>query len=154
LFLTTLHASAGRWRGALGIIGIVIIAAMIGQTSIGHTMLQRVGLSAESTGYTSLSFLRPLSLPQSLTARQQEINVSFVINNHANTRQDYQWSLRLLQQGSSRKIDDGQIKLAPERLGIINRSIPISCAAGRVQIVVGLGRPAESIDAWATCGTR
>jgi hypothetical protein len=128
-----------------------MIAALIGQTNIGHTILKRTGLSAEQAGYTSLSFSNPLSLPHSPVSKRQGLLVSFVINNQADTSQDYLWSLRLLQQGASPEVDSGQLELAPGRLETINRSVNLRCVAGRVKIVVELVKPEESIDAWVDC---
>jgi hypothetical protein len=152
--LSTLLRKGAGWRGAISLISVVVAAAAIGQTSTGQEILQRAGLSAASSGYTSLSFLHPLSLPQSLTRKRQEVQVSFVIGDHDSASQSYQWSLHLLQQGSAREAGSGQIKLNPEQTETIDKSVSISCGEGRVQIVVELAHPAESIDAWAVCNTR
>lgn len=141
------------WRGATGIAGIIVTGAVIGQTGIGHAILQRAGLAAEPAGYTSLSFLHPLSLPESLSSKRENVNLSFTIANHTASSNNYQWSLRIRERGSSRELASGQMSLAPAQMKIITESVAIGCTAGQAKITVAVAHPAQSIDVWAACGT-
>ena len=153
MFSTTLREAAG-WRGAIGMVGVIVTGAVIAQTGIGRTILESAGIAAEPSGYTSLSFLRPPSLPDSLSPKRQNVDLSFIITNHADSSHNYQWSLRLSEQGSSRELASGQLSLAPAQMKTVNESDAIGCTTGRVKLTVALAHPAESIDVWAVCRTQ
>jgi len=145
---------AARWRGLVALAGAVVLAAAIGQTAVGHTILQRAGLFEERAGYTSLAFVHPQSLPEQLGSRRAKVALSFVINNVDSASRDYQWSVRLVQGGDTRRLAAGSVRIAPDHTAEIARTADISCVRGKVQIVVSLARPDESIDAFISCSSR
>jgi CelD/BcsL family acetyltransferase involved in cellulose biosynthesis len=144
----------GRWRGLIILIGGVVVLAGVLQTSVGHRMLRAAGLSQEQTGYTSLSFLHPQSLPEQITPAQRSTVTSFAIHNATGVARGYHWSVSLVYRGRTHRVHAGSVHLAPGRRAEITRSIAISCTRGRVRIVVSLESPAESIDTWMACRPR
>lgn len=145
---------AARWRGLVALAGAVVLAAAIGQTAVGHTILKRAGLFEEQAGYTSLAFVHPQSLPEQLGHRRAKVALSFVINNVGSASRDYQWSLRLVQGQVTRRLAAGSVRIASGHAAEVARTADISCAHGKVQIVVSLARPDESIDAFMSCSPR
>lgn len=140
-----------RWRGTAILGAVITLVAGIGQTSLGHAVLGKVGLFQEPTSYTSLAFLNPQALREQLSSTHTTIGVSFVIHNTGGIPHDYQWSLLLVQGQRTRHVAAGSVHVASEGGEAITRSARISCTKGQVQIVVRLARPAEFIDAWMAC---
>lgn len=143
-----------RWRGTVSLVAIVILIVAIAQTSIGHAILRRVGLSEQPTNYTSLAFTQPQSLPEQLSSRRTEIGVSFIIHNADEARHNYNWSMLLFQTGHTRRVASGKVSVPPGNGAAITQSARFLCAQGRVQVIVRLAYPAESIDAWMSCPLR
>jgi hypothetical protein len=141
----------GRWRGLIILIGGVIVLASVFQTSVGHAILRAAGLSPEPTGYTSLSFLHPQSLPEQLKRAHGTTVTSFAIHNATSSTHDYRWSVSLVHRGRIRRVRTDNVRLAPGRETEITQSIAITCTRGRVRVVVSLESPAESIDTWMAC---
>lgn len=133
------------------LIGGVVVLAGVLQTSAGHAMLRAAGLSREPTGYTSLSFLHPQSLPEQLTPAQGTTVTSFAIHNATSVTHGYHWSVSLVYRGRTHRVHAGSVHLAPGRRAEFTQSIAITCTRGRVRIVVSLESPAESIDTWLAC---
>ena len=119
-------------------VGVIAAAALIGQTGIGHTLMGKAGLAAEPTGYTSLSFADPLSLPKSLDAKPQDVDLAFVISNYANSNQYYEWSVRLRETGSSQELASGKLSLAPAQTKTVDKSVLVRCSARQMNITVAL----------------
>jgi hypothetical protein len=140
-----------RWRGAVTLIAVILLAFGLGQTSLGHTILGKAGLFKEPTSYTSLAFLHPQPLPPQLRSRKATVDVSFAIHNGGGTAHDYRWSVMLVQAQHSHPVAAGVARVPPGGRVAITRSARISCARGNVKIVVNLARPAEFIDAWTAC---
>jgi hypothetical protein len=145
-----LHRTAG-WSAATALAGVVILAAGIAQTRAGHSVLQAAGLYQEPAGYTSLAFLHPQSLPENLSARHVQVGVSFVIRNSGSDTRRYQWSVLLIRAGRTRRVAAGDAKVRSGHATAITRPASVSCTQGRLQIVVKLARPVETIDAWTAC---
>jgi len=133
------------------LIGGVVVLAGVLQTSPGHAMLRAAGLTQEQTGYTSLSFLHPQSLPEQITPAQRTTVTSFAIHNATGATRGYHWSVSLVYRGRTHRVHTGSVQLAPGRGAEITQSIAITCTQGRVRIVVSLESPAESIDTWMAC---
>jgi hypothetical protein len=140
-----------RWRGLAALAAAAVLAAGVGQTGAGHAILRSAGLLSEPSGYTSLAFTDPQALPEQLAAKRTDVGISFVVRNSTPASHDYQWSVVLVAGQQTRRLAGGTVRVAPGRAAVIARSASISCSRGRVQMVVGLARPAESIDAWAAC---
>ena len=121
------------------------------QTNVGHAILRTTGLSEEQSGYTSLSFLKPQSLPEQLRLERQKIDASFVIQNATSTTRDYTWSIFLIRQRHTDRVYSGSVSLTPGRKAEITRSVTVKCMPGTIRMVVSLERPAESISALMAC---
>jgi hypothetical protein len=152
--LSAVLQRAARWRGLVALAGAVLLAAAIGQTAVGHTILQRAGLFEERADHTSLAFVHPQSLPEQLGHRRAKVALSFVINNAGGASRDYQWSVRLVQGRATRRLAAGSVRIASGHAAEIASTADISCVPGKVQIVVSLARPYESIDAFMSCSPR
>ncbi len=140
-----------RWRGLIILVSSVVVLASVFQTSVGHATLRAVGLSQGPTGYTSLSFLHPLSLPEQLRTAHGNAVTSFAIHNATSGTRDYHWSISLVGRESIRRVHAGSVRLAPGRGAEVTRSTAITCTQGAVRIVVSLASPAESIHTWIAC---
>ncbi len=140
---------AVKWRGTLAVLVLVVLAVGIAQTSAGHSLLRKAGLFEQPASYASLAFQHPQSPPQ-LSARA-DVPVSFVISNVGNTPHTYQWILSLAQGSLDRHVATGSIRLAPGNRAVLTRTAHVVCTQQRVNLVVSLAHPAESIHAWATC---
>lgn len=121
------------------------------QTNVGHAILRTAGLSQGSSGYTSLSFLEPKSLPEQLKLKHSTVDASFVILNATNTKRDYSWSIFLVRQGHADHVYTGNVRLASGGKAEISRSVTIKCTGGQIRMVVSLEQPAESINALMAC---
>jgi hypothetical protein len=130
-----------------------MLAAGIGQTSTGHALLEKAGLLQKRTGYTSLAFLDPTSLPKHLKSKQVTVEVAFVIHNTGAISDIYEWSMSLVQKQSTRRVAAGNVRVTSGHAATISRHVRIACSRGQVRIVVSLASPAEDIHAWATCKT-
>jgi hypothetical protein len=141
-----------RWRGVAVQVAVIAVAAGIAQTSAGHTLLRRVGLFQAPSSYTSLAFQHPQFLPGQLRSNPANVPVSFKIQDIGSVSRDYGWSVLVNNDGRTRGISSGQVRLAAGHATVISRIVHISCSPGRVRISVSLtAHPAESIDAWTTC---
>jgi 4-hydroxy-L-threonine phosphate dehydrogenase PdxA len=144
---------APRWQGAVALaVGFVLLAG-IGQTSIGHAVLVKAGLFERPANYTSLAFAQPQTLPEQLTSRQNNVDISFVISNVHEPYHAYRWSMQLVQIGHTRRVVAGSVNVASGKGVKITKSAKISCTQGKVQVIVSLVQPAEAIYAWIACPT-
>ena len=144
-------SSATRSRGLIALIGGVVVLVGILQTNVGHAILRMAGLSQGSPGYTSLSFVKPQSLPEQLPSKRSKVVTSFVIQNATNTKRDYTWSIFLIRQAQTDRRYTGSVSLPPGRKAEITRYVTIQCTRGQIRMVVSLEHPAESISALMAC---
>jgi hypothetical protein len=145
-----LQRTAG-WPGAVVLIAVLMLAAGIFQTSRGHAVLAKAGLFQKPVTFTSLAFASPQDLPAQLAAKNATVPVSFVIHNSGSSARTYRWSVFVVQAGGTRQVQTGRVRLGSGRGSAIRRSAAVSCAGGRLQIVVELASPAEAIDACTAC---
>ena len=84
---------------------IVLLALVVcvgfAQTSVGHALLQDLGLFEAQAPITELAFSNPQDLPSELTSDHPSINVSFRIRNVSLSPRTYQWSIVLVRSGRS-----------------------------------------------------
>jgi hypothetical protein len=153
LLLSAVSHRTVKWQGTAALVAFVALAAGIGQTSTGHAILRKAGLFEGQTSFTSLAFQHPQSLQEQVGSRQAAFGVSFIINNTGANSADYQWSVLVDQGPRAHRAASGSVRIASGHEAAITRSVKISCAQGRVRIVVTLARPAEFIDAWASCSS-
>lgn len=140
-----------RSRGLIALIGGIVVLVSIFQTNVGDAILRAAGLSHGSPDYTSLSFLKPQSLPEQLQSKRSKVAASFVIQNATNTKHDYTWSISLIRQEQTYHMYTGSVILTPGRKAEITRYVTIQCARGQIRMVVSLEHPAESISALMAC---
>jgi hypothetical protein len=152
--LSTKSLRTAKWRGLISLVAVILLAAGIGQTSVGHTVLRQAGLFEEPTGYTSLAFQHPQAPVEQPSSDQTDVAVSFVIHNAGRTPETYQWSVLLIQGSHTSRAAAGSLRLASGQETALTRSAKISCAQGQVRIVISLARPTESIDALTTCRSK
>jgi hypothetical protein len=128
-----------------------MLFAGIGQASIGRSILEKAGLFEQPTSYTSLAFAQPQNLPEQLAPKQKTIGISFMIHNSGGRTYGYQWSIQFVQTGLIHRAAAGYVSIDPGKGATISRTEVIQCNRKKVQIVVSLAHPAESIDAWMAC---
>jgi hypothetical protein len=95
--------------------------------------------------------LHPQSLPEQLTARHVQVGVSFIIRNSGSDTRRYQWSVLLVRAGRTSRVAAGDAQVGSGHATAVTTPASVSCTGGRLQIVVKLARPAETIDAWTAC---
>ena len=139
-----------RWQLLLLVFGVLICVGAA-QTQPGHAVLKAVGLYETPASYTELAFAQPGELPQTLTKANSNISVSFSIHNVSSAGRSYQWSIALERAGKTQVKTTGTLESPAQGQTVITRSLDVSCPSGRVQVVVKLASPAQSIGFWLTC---
>ncbi len=136
---------------------MLVAAALLAQTSAGHSVLRRAGLDMAPPSYSALSFAQPQSLPARLPARHTTMHVPFTIRNNSSDTKSYQWSLRASRIGrvgglTARPVS-GRRTLAPGATVTMDPALALSCEGGQIRITIRLASPAESIDFLSRCPT-
>lgn len=139
------------WPTLAAMLGALLLGLGICQMSFGQAVLKRIGVGGNQSGYTSISFQYPQSLPTALREVRTTLKVDFKINNETTTTNIYRWTLHLLQGTDNRDIATGDARIAPGQTMLMARAVVIYCDKGRVRITAALARPSEHIDAWMTC---
>jgi hypothetical protein len=133
------------------IVALVLISTGLAQTQQGHVLLRDAGLYKTPATYTELSFTDPATIPNSLARPNGVITVSFGIHNVANDVHAYQWSILFVRGSESEVKSSGTAVTPPGGRSAITSRVTASCTGGRLQVVVRLASPAESINFWLTC---
>ena len=133
------------------LMALVMLSAGFAQTRQGHALLQGVGLYEAPTSYSELAFTAPGNLPRQLKSEHAPIGVSFGIHNVSGSSRTYRWSIVLARSGQSHVKASGVVSVPAQGRVTVARTVAMACAGGRLQVVVRLASPAESIDFWATC---
>lgn len=140
----------GHWRPVL--LAVIILACVgFAQTSQGHAVLATAGLYEEPATYTELAFTTPGALPSTLPTSNASVKVSFGIHNVSSGQRSYNWSIETVHLGVSQVKASGAVLTAAQAQAVVTRSVVPACTSGRVEIVVRLASPAESIIFWMTC---
>lgn len=142
----------GRWS-AFGLVALVVLGVGLAQTSPGHALLQDTGLYQVPTSYTQLSFTTPSSLPTTLESERAPIHVSFAIHNVSGTSRTYHWSIVLVRSGRSYPETSGAVNAPAQGYVTAARTVTMACVGGRLQVMVRLASPVESIDFWTACSS-
>jgi hypothetical protein len=140
----------GRWYLIL-LAAVVLACAGLAQTRPGHAALASAGLYEEPATYSELAFSTPDALPSALTKSGASVKVSFGIRNVSSDPRSYDWSIALVRSGKSQVKASGTAPAPAQGQTEITRSVAAACVGGRVQVVVRLANPAESISFWMTC---
>jgi hypothetical protein len=139
----------GRWSAA-ALVALVVLSAGLAQTSPGHDLLHDLGFY-QTPGYTELAFTTPYGLPTQLQSTHSPIQVSFGIHNVSGSPKNYRWSITLVQSGHSHVSASGVAATQAQGRATVAKTVAATCGSGRLQVVIRLSEPAESIDFWATC---
>jgi hypothetical protein len=140
----------GRWP-LLSVVAAVLICVGLAQTQRGHVLLRDTGLYETPAVYTELAFTDPGALPRALATPDGTVKVSFGIHNVSYAARSYQWSIGLAHAGKNRVEASGAVQTRAQGRTGVTRSVAAACVGGRLQVVVRLASPAESISFWVTC---
>ena len=130
---------------------VALVCVGMAQTGSGHAVLRTVGLYEEPASYTELAFSTPGALPSTLPKSGASVTVSFGIHNVSDTPRSYAWSIALVRSGKSQVKASGAAPTSAQGRTAVTRSVAVACPAGRVQVVVRLASPAQSVSFWLTC---
>jgi hypothetical protein len=136
------------------VILLVLAIACVGaaQTGPGHAALRGMGLYEPPSSYTELTFAAPGDLPSALPSPSSPVNVAFDIHNVSGTARTYLWSIVLAKNGQDgREKASGTVTAPAQGRVTVTRSVAATCTGGRLQVLVRLASPAESVDFWVTC---
>ena len=139
-----------RWP-LLSVVAAALICVGLAQTQPGHVLLRDTGLYATPTVYTALAFNDPGALPSALEKPNGTVEVSFGIHNVSYAARSYQWSIQLVHAGKNRVEASGTAHTPAQGSTGVARLVAAACVGGRLQVVVRLASPAESISFWVTC---
>lgn len=139
-----------RWPLLL-LAAAVMACAGLAQTRPGHALLGTAGLYQKPAAYTELAFTRPDALPSTLTKAKPSVKVSFGIHNVSDSARSYHWSIALVRSGASGVKASGTALTSAQGRTVITKSVVAACVGGRVQVVVRLASPKQSIGFWMTC---
>jgi hypothetical protein len=148
----------GGWRSVGALVVVAAAATGIGQTGVGHGLLERAGLTQRPAGYTALYFTDPTRpvLATKPAGKRVPYTLKFFVHNAQPTLQDYRWSLRLVQQpGHARPVKSQRATVGPGKTVLISPTGKFTCDRDRrVEFIVQLAGPDthETIHAWAACG--
>jgi hypothetical protein len=139
-------------RNVVILMALVILCAGFAQTGPGHSVLSGMGLYQPPVSYTELTFAAPGDLPSALPSPGAPVNVSFNIHNVSGAARVYQWSVVLANNGHNGSQEASGTVTAPAQGRVtVTRSVATTCTAGRLQVLVRLASPAESVEFWVTC---
>ncbi len=140
----------GHWQLIL-LAAAILVCLGLAQTQQGHVVLRDAGLYETPVNYTELTFSTPGELPSALAKPDTSVPVAFGIHNISSASRSYHWSILLVRTGKSQVKSTGTVLTAAQGRTAVTRSVVTMCTAGRVQVVVQLASPAESISFWVTC---
>jgi hypothetical protein len=140
-----------KWWSSVALVAVVAVAAGSAQTNAGHVLLQKAGLSEVPASYTALAFAHPQSLPAQLGSKKSSTYLLFVIRNVSGPPHFYHWQVLLRHGEHTQDMAAGQVRLPSHGETTIGRTVTTSCVGGRIDLIVHLTAPAESINFWAAC---
>lgn len=132
-------------------VAAVALVAGLAQTSVGHSLLQGVGIYQPPANYTSLAFARPQSLPTRLSGSATSIDISFTISNASTDSRTYQWSIKFDRAGHTYRLATGVTFVPGGSQTTVSRTVKASCSSGQARMSVGLVSPGETIDFLTAC---
>jgi hypothetical protein len=142
----------GRWS-LLMLVILVLLCAGVAQTSPGHSALVGLGLTSTPPSYTELSFTNAASLQESVASLQAPVTVSFGIHNVSDSQQDYRWSIVALRGRTNEGSLSGGVSVASQARAALTENVQVTCPSGRLEMILRLASPAESLNFWVTCPT-
>jgi hypothetical protein len=139
-----------RWPLLL-LVAVVLCCAGLAQTLQGHVLLRDAGLYETPATYTELAFSQPGALPGALVKPSTKLTVSFGIHNVSDAPRSYQWSIALVHRGKSQIKASGAVQAPAQGRATVTRPVVAVCVGGRLEVIVRLASPDESISFWMTC---
>lgn len=139
----------GRWQLFL-LVAVILTCVGLAQTQQGHVLLEDAGLYKTAT-YTELAFSQPGALPSALEKPSGNVKVSFGIHNVSDSSRSYRWSIAFVHAGKSQVKASGAVLTPAQGQTTVTRSVAAACVGGRLQVIVRLAAPPESISFWMTC---
>lgn len=139
-----------RWQ-LLVLVVAILLCTGFAQTQPGHALLRDTGLYETPATYTELTFSAPGSLPSAVAKPNANIIVAFGIHNVSDASRSYHWSIVLVQASKSETKASGTAQTSAKGRSTISKSVATACTSDRVQVVVKLASPAESISFWVAC---
>jgi hypothetical protein len=133
------------------VVALILLCVSLAQTSQGHVLLSDVGLYEQPASYAELTFTNPGDLPSALPSANSPIDVSFGIHNVSGAARAYQWSIVLTKASQSHVKASGTVTAPAQGRVTVTKSVAMACVGGRLQVLVRLASPAESISFWVTC---
>lgn len=140
-----------RHWGLAALIVVVLACTGMAQTPSGHALLRVAGLYEEPASYTALSFSSPQTLTNAVFTKKARVSVPFTIRNVSGASRTYDWSIDVVHGRVSQVSSKGSVTVAAQGTANVTRSLSTTCPSGRIQLVVRLASPAESIDFWVAC---
>ena len=139
-----------RWQLLL-LVATPLLCTGMAQTQLGHNLLRDTGLYETPATYTELTFNAPGDLPSAVARPNASITVAFGIHNVSGESRDYHWSIILVHSGKSQVKASGTVLTSAQGRTAVTKSVAAACTTDRVEVVVRLASPAESISFWVTC---
>jgi hypothetical protein len=148
----------GGWRSVAALVVVAAAATGIGQTGVGHALLEKAGLIQRPAVFTALSFEaadRPVKV-RSAGKGAHYYSLTVKIQNTNTTSRDYLLSLLLVQRpGHAHRVKTRPtLVVGPGKTVSIPQKGKFVCERGDpVEFIVQLaGRDTrEAIHAWASC---
>lgn len=130
---------------------LAVAALAVIQTGTGHLALTAAGVLGAPAGYTSLSFVKPQALPDTITASPVTVDLSFAIHNATPDGRDYRWTLTLSNAVVTDQIFSGTSQVPSGETRVVTEPLALSCKEGPTTILISLADPVEHIDAHIGC---
>jgi hypothetical protein len=141
----------GAGWSAAALVAVALAGAGLAQTGTGHSVLRHAGLFQPPASYTALSFADPGQFPQQLYSRKALLDASFVIRNVTAAGHSYHWQIVDWHRGQERRLASGQTAVDSGGQATVARQVLTSCVGARLELVVRLTAPRESVTYWTTC---
>lgn len=133
----------------LAVLALLCVGAA--QTSPGHSVLVGLGLSETPPSYTELAFTDAGSLQESVASLQAPVTVSFDIHNVSASARSYKWSI-VAEHGTTNEGSlSGSATVAAQGRQSFIENVQVTCPSGRLQMILKLASPAESLNFWVSC---
>jgi hypothetical protein len=139
-----------RLRIPFALLGSLVAILALAQTIPGRSLLRLSGLVPRPAAYSALYFTNPAALPTRVSGHF-DLTVSFAVHNASQAMNSYQWVIQLVQGKKTQRAANGQMMISANGTVAEKSSVRALCRSGKLDVVVRLAAPAESIHFWVTC---